>query len=360
MQSAAGTLIAVTIAGIVSPSGVVKSVSSTVWDAVIPGPSATEREVDALLEQVQGNDGFWTDPPSINSTVRAAAIEAWDRLRPDREYFYSLQPFPVVSVGELYTNSVWDGEIVRVQGNVSQVYPFDEVAGQPDLTKVDFRVSGANETMAWCIGNVAAADDVPAVDQLVEVAGLVIARGSAATADGGFRSGTLLICPRVEPLVSASHAAEVAELLRSEEGSSFWSEAPSLSSDARTYMIENWRELSPYTVHPFPDRPPPYVEIDQIREDDRFDGRMSWVSGFVTQRTLSSSGPKRTYLRVRLQVAGQDGAIWCRTTVQNERMFEEGEHLEAVGVPYARGSARVTNGDFLGITMMVCPAMRRV
>jgi hypothetical protein len=102
------------------------------------------------------------------------------------------------------------------------------------------------------------------------------------------------------------------------------------------------------------------VGIDHVYEDARLDNRLLWVVGYITQRYLVPMGPGLTFQNVRLEVAGEENGVWCQTTIQNWRVFGEGDLVEAVGVPYARGSAELAGGGFKNETAFVCPAMRRI
>jgi hypothetical protein len=359
LKSAAGTLLALTITGLISPAGTVKGVVAGVGDVVLPGPSAAERSVDSLYGEVESSP-FWTSRPTMSSGSKQVLVDDWETFRTDKPHRFSARGARKVALDELFEDRSLDGRRVIVQGYVAQLFPVDPVEGRDDLVKASFRIGIAQTAeVAWCGRGTFHRDRVPQEDQLVDVLGVPLARGPANVASGGFTIGTYLVCSGVRPLVDAEAAKEVAALFRDEEESRMWLTRPSVSYRARRFLMRAWDRLTPYRAHPYPSHRVMPIGIDRVYEDTRFDGRLLGIAGYVTQRVLQPGGDGMTREQVRIQGDGQGNAVWCRTTVQNRRVFGVGEWVEAVGVPYARGPAKLEGGGFDNSTYFVCPAMRR-
>lgn len=360
LKSAAGTLLALTIAGLISPAGTVKWVVSGVGDVLLPGPSEAQRSVDALYEEVESNNRFWSTRPMMSSAAKKVLVEDWEELRTDVPHRFSARGAREVGLEELFQNRSLDGRRVRVRAYVSQLFPVAPTGGRGDLVTAAFRLgTSEQDEEAWCEHMTFHRNRVPQEDQLVDVVGVPAGRGSAKVGGGGFSIGTYLVCSGVRPLVDAKTAEEVAALFRDEEESRMWLARPSVSYRARRFLMRAWNRLTPYRAHRYPRHRVMPIGIDRVFEDSRFDGRLLGIAGYVTQRVLQPGGDGTTREQVRIHMDGQNNAVWCRTTVQNWRVFGVGEWVEAVGVPYARGPAKLEGGGFDNSTYFVCPAMRR-
>lgn len=358
VTSAAGTLLALTVGGIISPSGLVKDAAGSIYDAVTPGPSAGERAVDSLYSNVEASS-LWRFPPSMSAESREFLAADWDAHRADEMRPFKRRGAAETGFSELFRDYTLDGRPVWLRGFVGQVFHITREEGEKrTLASLRLAVGGEDE-VAWCGHTAFPRDEPPEVDQLVEVRAVVVARGSANTTSGGFVNGTYLVCSSVRQLSNAESAREVGDLFGDEEVNTRWMAPPSMSGRARMHLLRNWDEMNPYEVHPFPREEPRSIGIDQVYEDTRFDQELLWLAGYVTQRVLAPAGPGLTTEYVRLGVNGEENAVWCLTTLQNSRVFREDELVEGVGVPIARGSAEISSGGFQNQTAMVCPAMRR-
>jgi hypothetical protein len=359
VQSAAGTLLALTIAGLVSPSGILKDAASGVRDFVLPGPSAAQQAVDSFYGTVEG-DTFWRSPPTMSPASKQLLIDHWSELSTDAPHPFSRQQALNVGLEELFQDRTLDGERIVLRGFVSQLSSVSRVQGRDDLESAAIRISIAEQDeVAWCGKVTLPRGQVPQVDQLVDVLGVVVARGAADTISGGFLNGSYLACAAVKPLVDADDAAAVASLFRGEEDNDRWMADPALSVDGRYLLMRNWDRLDPYRLHRFSLGVARTVSIDRIYEDRRLDKREFRVVGYVDQRALVPASRGRTLELIRLGVGGQRNAVWCQTTVKGGRVFGEGELVEAIGVAVARGSVEINSGGFLNGTFLACPAVRR-
>jgi hypothetical protein len=358
VQAATGAVLAITLTGLFPLDELIRSAGSSIG-TLLPGPSAAEKSVDSLYSELERSN-LWRSPPSMSTESREALIDHWDNLRPDIPHEFSKDGAKEVELDDLFRDHALDGRRVAVRAYVSQLYAQIPVPDHEELLSASFRLGLAEKVeVAWCARANMPRDRMPRVDQLVEVAGVVVARGSADVADGGFVIGTYLLCSAVRPVGGARHAEEVAALFRGEEDSTAWANPPSLSSSARRFLTRAWGRLNPYEPHPYPRDDGMPIGIDHVFEDSRFDGRLLKVSGYVTQRFLYPAENGLTLQYIRLQSPDQDDAVWCRTTVQSWRVFDEGELVEAVGVPFARGSGELEDGGLGSKTAFVCPAMRR-
>lgn len=359
IQAAMGAVLAIAITGLIPPHELIRSAASGISDMVLPGPSAAERGVESLYSGVSGNP-IWRSAPEMSTRSRKTLIADWEEVSPDRPRAFSGMGAKEVELEELFEDQSLDGRRIVVRAYVAQIYAKVPVEDQEELVSVSYRLGLGDERQdAWCAQAHVTRRDVPRVDQLVEVRGVVLARGSADLASGGFVNGTYLLCSSPRLIGKPGNAEAVAALFRKEEESDAWMDPPDLSSDARDLLVRAWPKLTPFEPHAFPDQKVRRVDIDQIFEDSRFDGNLLGVAGYITQRFLFPVGPGLTLQRLRLEVVGQERAIWCLATVQNWRVFHEGEYVEAVGVPFARGSADLASGGFGLRTVFVCPAMRR-
>ena len=131
-----------------------------------------------------------------------------------------------------------------------------------------------------------------------------------------------------------------------------------MSEPGRMYLLYHWDGATPLRPHSFPNVSVRQMGIDALLSDRRFDDGEILISGYVTERSLEASYRGAIHEDVRLEVGGQDAAVWCEATLQSRRAIHEGQYVEAIAVPIARGTASVSSGGFQGITLLACPAVR--
>jgi hypothetical protein len=357
-RNVVATLIALTIAGVLGPAQLTKDFFGSIADVFQADPTAESREVSELYARVL-HSRSWEVPPTPSLPGRFYLEDHWSALRPDQVHTFPYRAATWRTLDELFHDTSLDGHPLLISGYVDQTYDLAPADGSENLIEQGFRLRRSDEeAVAWCGPTAFERGSQPFVDQLVEIKGIVVARGSKSTQEGGFVSGSYLVCSAVKALASATAAKGVAALFRSVEGDTYWSRPPSMSASGRIYLLYHWEEASPFRPHRFPDRYLRPVPLNHVLNDTRFDDREVRVSGFVTQHGTFPSYRGTVRESLRLGVGGEDASVWCETTLQDDRIIEDGEFVEAVGVPVARGIAPLSAGGFQGITVMACPALR--
>jgi hypothetical protein len=322
------------------------------------GESSTSREVGELFEEV-GREAYWAFPPTMSRPGRAVLERHWENLRPDKIHTFPRRAARWRTLDELFQDTALDGHPLLLTAFVDQTYGAVPVQGGPGMVKEGFRLdTGTSETVAWCIPSVFRRGDAPVVDQLVKVKATVAARGSKTDDTGGSVGGSDLVCSAVHALVPATIATEMASLTRPVETSAIWADPPSMSEGGWEYLSHHWVETSPFRLHRFPRSPPREFGLDELSSDRRFDDGELLIGGVVTQRSLYPSERGEGREDFRLGLKSQDDAAWCTTTVPPRRLLGEGEYVEAVGIPVARGAAAISTGGFQNTTYLDCPAVQ--
>jgi hypothetical protein len=351
-------LLVAAVFGVFSPAQFAKDSVGEVAGIFASEPPEASREVDSLFEQVRLR-GRWRFPPSMSERARSFLESHWAALRPDVEHPFPRRSAKWRDLDEVFQDTSLDGHPLLMTGYVDQTFGTVPVEGRPDHVEASFRIAtGAADAVGWCAPMLFRRGAQPVINQLVEIKGTVIARGDKPTSDGGFIAGSYMVCSAEHPLTEAAAASEVADLFTAVERSPLWRETPTLSEPGRTYLLYHWTEATPFRPHAFRDGDSRSMGIDQINSDSRFDEGEVLVTGFVTQHSLDNSSDDTVHEYVRLEVAGQADAVWCEGTLQRNRVIHEGEYVEAVGVPVARGASSLASGGFKLETFLACSAMR--
>lgn len=359
-SGAIAALLAIAISAVLPPDKLAEGVLDRVTGVFRSDPSPAEREVDSLYASVEKNQA-WRSAPVMSSASREFLVANWERLSPG-----AVRPFPEQAarwrnLEEVFENHALDGHRLFLTVFVDQVTNLEDIPDRPNRVKESFRLkSPTSDEVGWCSDTVFPRGKAPAEDQLVTIMATPVARGSAISPQGKLVNTTYFVCSAVNPLVDAETAREVAYLFQAQETSKMWRHPPVMSREGRMYLLLHWDQLSPYEARPFPARLPRYAELDRVYSDSRFDYGRVWIAGYVMQRRLLPAGTGRVFEQVRLEVEGQDTSAWCETTVQTWRVFEEGDYVEAIAVPVARGSSPLSAGGFKNQTYLACPSMRIV
>jgi hypothetical protein len=353
-------LLAIAISAVLPPDKLAQGALDRVGGIFRSEPSAAERAVDSLFASIEG-DPFWRSTPVMSSASREFLIANWSQLNPGE-----VRPMPSLTarwrtLEEVFENHSLDGHRLFLTVFVDQITNLEDLPDRPDRIRESFRImSPVRDQVGWCSDIVLPRGKALSEDQMITLMATPVARGSALSPDGKVVDTTRFVCSAVHPLVDAEASRDVAYIFHAQETDKMWSDPPSMSEEGRMFLLRHWEQLSPYEVHTFPSRPPRYLRLDRIYYDNRFDYGRIWVAGVVMQRHLLSAGTGLVREQVRLELDGQATTAWCESTLQSWRLFEEGDYVEAIAVPIARGSTPFSSGGFKNQTFLACPAMRVV
>lgn len=348
------TLLALTINDFVSISGGIRS-------GVESARNVFRSEAAKGFDELYGNQGtsrgFWAFEPRLSEAGKEFLVDNWSDSRPDRLHFLPRRAGKEVEPTDLYLNASDDGRWFRVFGYVDQVYEFED-AQENGVVRYSFRLSLAGHThFTWCIAGVPEGAHL-GIGQPIEVIGAVVGRGAAHTGDGGFSSGTLLLCSTLRPRAPAAAAEAVADVFNSQRENAFWQSTPELAGQ-RLFFMRNWRKLNPWRLHAYNERGAREVSFERLWEDSALDGKLVRLDAFVTDARVESLPRGRVTQFFEIGVRGEALRAWCYTTRPRSARLDEGDHVRVVGAVVARGSASSSGGGFENTTLMICPSVYR-
>jgi hypothetical protein len=344
-------ILALALAGL---AGRASGLASWAWDRGPFGRSATERSVDALLRN-SASSAFWRTPPHMSSAARAYLAAHWDALDPGRVHPYVAGAAEPVALDALLEDRTLDGRTLSLDAFVSYVLSTSAVAGGRVHQLYQLTVDG-QRSAAWCRSTVPADREVRIDDEL-NVTAVVLARGAADLAGGGFENGTDLACPAVAKNPAGPDRVSVAQLYESLRTDGFWDSPPQMSVASRTFLEEHWARYDPYVVHRSSEPAGASVPFGRLMDDPAdYDGQPVTVGGWVTD-VSTERADGGLFERVLLNARGSTIGIWCYVTQPRGRRVAPAWFARASGVVVARGWTADPAGGYHAAIVMLCPSV---
>lgn len=322
-------------------------------DYLEPDPSQAEKGLERLRE-TKSND-FWADEPKLAEESLALIRSKWDKYSPLVAHDDRLPAAPAVELEDLLTDESEDPKFVRFEGFISAVSPpdspFDTTGGAAQMFSLELN---DGHDAIWCLTTLPP-DRQLSSGEYVSVVGAEIASGDR---EGDSHRIAYLACPYVHIGRREEQHAEVGELFSDvTEDDGFWRTPPDTAEESVEYLVANWSRVDPSRVHEPYSGTGERVRFGRLYEDGRVDGRLLFVSGFVSQvSTVPAETRKGTAIQqFEIAIAGEATRIWCRSTLPRNRLLTEDAHVGVEGVVIARGSASSSDGGFELLTYMACP-----
>lgn len=151
---------------------------------------------------------------------------------------------------------------------------------------------------------------------------------------------------------------------QAEDDREFWAGQPLFASRSKRLLIERWRRLDPDRAHSFTAVPGgPLVSLARLWHDRRLDGRVVELDAYVSTHPSSYRRKGRPGLVVQsfaVGVGDSDYRGWCFATRRRRRLLRFGDRVWVRAVPIAWGSSHRNDGGYRSMTLLVCPAIRRL